>query len=193
MNWVKHAGFNRKSKFAGRIRPPAYSGLIFSALALLTISFVAPQSPAQSIEILLVNGKTGKPMVGPSSYVNVWIGKSRKGALAVRTNENGIARLTLTTVPAEENIPLSIGLTTAVSDHPVILYGDSIRIQNPFVSCATERSHFSWLFLSNFHTDEILNEGYVSPNICGKAVINRQPGRLVLFVRPLTVWEALKS
>jgi hypothetical protein len=51
---------------------------------------------AQTLEITLVDGRNGRPMVGRSSYVNVWVGRDRKEAIAIPTDRNGIARLQLT-------------------------------------------------------------------------------------------------
>jgi hypothetical protein len=41
---------------------------------------------AQTLEIKLVDGRNGHPMVGASSYVNVWVGTERKAAIVVPTD-----------------------------------------------------------------------------------------------------------
>src|ERR1700678_800763 len=80
---------------------------------------------AQTLEIKLVDGRNGRPMVGTSAYVNVWVGKERKEAIAIPTDDNGIARLQLTLNPNEVNIPNSKNNGSIVVDHPVAKYDES--------------------------------------------------------------------
>jgi hypothetical protein len=148
---------------------------------------------AQTIEIKLVDGRNGHPMVGPSSYVNIWVGEQRKEAIAIPTDENGIARLQLTLTPSAVNIPNSKNKGTVVVDHPVVKYDESFRINAPYVFCGQEKRSYSWLELKNFSTKEVLDHGYASTNTCGKITVSSQPGRVVLFVRPLTFWEKMKQ
>jgi hypothetical protein len=76
---------------------------------LVTVLLVLPAMSlsAQTIEIKLVDGRNGRPMVGASSYVNVWVGGERKEAIAIPTDEKGVARLQITLNPSEINIPFS--------------------------------------------------------------------------------------
>jgi hypothetical protein len=112
---------------------------------------------AQTLEITLVDGRNGHPMVGASSYVNVWVGTERKEAIAIPTNENGIARLQLTLNTSEINIPSSSkGRGSIVADHPVVNYNESLRINAPYVLCGSGESNYSWLRSENFSTKEIL-------------------------------------
>jgi hypothetical protein len=149
-------------------------------------------SLAQTLEIKLVDGRNGRPMVGASAYVNVWVGRERKEAIAIPTDDKGIARLQLTLNPNEENIPISTGHGTIVESHPVVKYDESFRINAPYVLCGGEESR-SWLELKNFITKEVLEHGYASGNICGKVTATPQPGQVILFVRPLTFWEKMKQ
>jgi hypothetical protein len=148
---------------------------------------------AQTLEIKLVDGRNGRPMVGSSSYVNVWVGIERKEAIAIPTDGKGVARLQLTLNASEVNIPNSQNTGSIVVDHPVVKYDESFRINAPYVLCGSGGSHYSWLGLENFSTKEILHHGYASPNTCGKVTISPQPGQVVLFVRPLKWWEKLKQ
>lgn len=148
---------------------------------------------AQTIEIKLVDGRNGRPMVRSSSYVNVWVGRERKEAIAIPTNEKGVARLELTLHPSEVNIPNSKDDGSIVVDHPVVKYEESFRINAPYVLCGAGGSNYSWLELKNFSTREILDHGYASANSCGKVTVSPQPGEVILFVRPLTFWEKLKQ
>lgn len=162
---------------------------------LVTVLLILPAMSlsAQTIEIKLVDGRNGRPMVGTSAYVNVWVGKERKEAIAIPTDNNGVARLQLTLNPNEENIPISTGHGTIVEKHPVVKYEESFRINAPYVLCGVEEGNRSWLDLKNFSTKEVLDHGYASANTCGKVTVSPQPGQVVLFVRPLTFWEKMKQ
>ena len=162
---------------------------------LVTVLLVLPAMPlsAQTIEIKLVDGRNGHPMVGASSYVNVWAGRERKEAIAIPTDDKGVARLQLTLNPNEENIPISTGHGTIVESHPVVKYDEFFRVNAPYVLCGAEEGNRSWLDLKNFSTKEVLDHGYVSANTCGKVTASPQPGQVVLFVRPLTFWEKMKQ
>lgn len=148
---------------------------------------------AQTIEIKLVDGRNGRPMVGASSYVNVWVGGEHKEAIAIPTDKKGVARLQLTLNPSELNIPNSKNNGSIVVRHPIVKYDDALRINAPYVLCGPEGASYSWLRSEDFSTREILTHGYVSPNTCGKDMLSPQPGQVVLFVRPLTWWEKLKE
>jgi hypothetical protein len=132
-------------------------------------------------------------MVGTSSYVNVWVGTERKEAIAVPTDGKGVARIQLTLNVGEVNIPNSKNSGSIVVDHPIVKYDESLRINTPYVLCGSGGSNYSWLRSGNFSTKEILHHGYASPNTCGKVTVSPQPGRVILFVRPLSWWEKLKQ
>ncbi len=169
------------------------SGIVKFLISLFVILYGASLS-AQTLEIKLVNGRNGRPMVGASSYVNVWVGTERKEAIAIPTDGNGVARLRLTLNTGEINIPnSSTDRGSIVVDHPVVNYNEAFRINTPYVLCVSGGSNYSWLRSVDFSTKDILQHGYVSPNTCGKVTVSPQPGQVLLFVRPLTWWEALKE
>jgi len=163
--------------------------LLISSLLVMPAMSVT----AQTLEIKLVDGKNGRPMVGTSAYVNIWVGGERKEAIAIPTDENGVARLQLTLNPNEENMPLSTGHGTMVEKHPVVKYAESFRINVPYVVCGSGEGDRSPLGLKNFSTKEVLDHGYASANTCGKVTATPQPGQVVLFVRPLTFMEKMKQ
>jgi hypothetical protein len=168
-------------------------GVVKFLMSLFLILYGA-SLPAQTLEIRLLDGRDGRPMIGASSYVNVWVGTERKEAIAIPADENGVARLQLTLNTGKINIPNSSkNRGSIVVDHPVVNYNESFRINIPYVLCGSGESNYSWLGSENFSTKEILQHGYVSPNICGKATVPPQPGQVILFVRPLTWREKLKQ
>lgn len=175
-----------RKKFLHCLRPLKLFVLLF--LALPGVSLVA-----QTLEIKLVDGRNGRPMVGASSYVNVWVGTQRKQAIAIPADEKGIARIQLTLNPAEVNIPSSKDSGSIVVEHPVVMYDESFRINAPYALCASRESNYSWLRLEKLPTKEVLSRGYVSPNTCGKSTDSPSPGQVILFVRPLTWREKLKQ
>ena len=170
-----------------------YFGITKFLVSFFLILYGASVS-AQTLEITLVDGRNGRPMVGASSYVNVWVGTEVKEAIAIPTDGNGVARLQLTLHTGEINIPNdSKDRGSIVVDHPVVNYNESLRINAPYVLCGSEVSNYSWLRSENFSTKEILHHGYVSPNTCGNATVSPEPGQVILFVRPLTWLEKLKQ
>lgn len=161
-------------------------------LVTVLLTIPAMSLDAQTLEIKLVDGRNGRPMVGTSAYVNVWVGRERKEAIAIPTDDKGVARLQLTLNPNEVNIPISTGHGTIVEKHPVVKYDESFRINAPYVLCGVEENG-SWLALKNFIAKEVLEHGYASGNTCGKVSATPQPGQVVLFVRPLTFLEKMKQ
>jgi hypothetical protein len=163
----------------------------------LFISFLlvtpAMSVAAQTLEIKLVDGRNGRPMVGTSAYVNIWVGGERKEAIAIPTDSNGVARLQLTLNPNDVNVPNSTGHGTIVANHPVVQYDESFRINVPYVVCGSGEGDRSPLGLKNFSTKEVLDHGYASANTCGKVTATPQPGQVVLFVRPLRFMEKMKQ
>ena len=163
--------------------------LLVTVLLVMSAMSVA----AQTLEIKLVDGRNGRPMVGTSAYVSVWVGRERKEAIAIPTDDHGVARLQLTLNPNEENIPLSTGHGTIVEKHPVVKYDESFRINVPYVLCGAGEGSHSPVDLRNFSTKEVLDHGYTSGNTCGKVTATPQPGQVILFVRPLTFLEKMKQ
>ncbi len=162
-------------------------------LVPVLLTMPAMSLAAQTLEFKLVDGRNGHPMVEASAYVNVWVGRERKEAIAIPTDDKGVARLQLTLNPNDENVPISTGHGTIVESHPVVKYDESFRINAPYVLCGAEEGKRSWLDLKNFSTKEVLDHGYASANTCGKVTASPQPGQVILFVRPLRFWEKMQQ
>jgi len=162
-------------------------------LLFFLILCVAPLS-AQELQIRLLDGRNGLPMVGAASYVNVWVGTERKEAIAIPTDGNGVARLQLTRDPGKVKIPTSSNDGgSIVAANPVLEYNESFRVNVPYALCGPGGSNHSWLMLQSFSTNRVLEHGYVSPNACGKTTASPKPGQVILFVRPLTWWEKMRQ
>lgn len=147
---------------------------------------------AQTIQIRLLNGKTGRPLVG--KCVNVWVGSTQKWAVALPTDKGGVASLTLTRKDSEVDTQHQWkGCGPPGVANPVFRYESTIRINAGFVVCQPHKPDYSWLATMTFSTQRVLKSGIVSPNRCGKATAAPEPGEVILFVRPLTWWEKLKQ
>lgn len=182
-----------ETQMAGCRNQPLLCLGILKFLMLLSLFLPGLSLSAQTLEITLVDGRNGHPMVRASSYVNVWVGTERKEAIAIPTDGKGVARLHLTLNASEVNIPNTQNSGSIVVDRPIVKYDESFRINAPYVLCGSGGSKYSWLGLANFSTQEILHHGYASPNTCGKVTVSPHPGQVILFVRPLKWWEKLKQ
>lgn len=146
---------------------------------------------AQSVEIKLVNGRNGHPV--SNSHVNVWVGTKRKEAM-VPTDKDGVARLRLTANDDEVNLHMrrKYAGDNVVID-PIVKYDEKFQVNVGFVICDSQVRDYSWLSTTNISTTQLLQQGIVWPNSCGKATASPKPGELVIFVRPLTWWEKFKQ
>jgi hypothetical protein len=147
---------------------------------------------AQTVTIKLVNGRNGRPM--SNSYVNVWVGTTRKKAMVIPTDKDGIARLRLTDNDDEVDLHIrgKYSGDNVVID-PIVKYDDNFQVNVGFVICHPHAPDYSWLSITNISTKQLLQQGIVWPNTCGKATASPQPGELVIFVRPLSWWEKMKQ
>jgi hypothetical protein len=137
---------------------------------------------AQTVQIKLVNGRSGLPISG--GFVNVWVGNERKNAIPIPANSDGIALLRLTDKDSEVDIH---------DRNPVLKYNDDLRINVGYVLCHIGGSNYSWLAIKDFSMREVLDHGIVAANMCGKATALPKPGQVILFVRPLSWWEKMKQ
>jgi hypothetical protein len=160
---------------------------------LVLVAFASLPTPlcSQTIKIKIVNGRNGRSIAG--THVNVWLGKERIWAMVIPTNKNGIASLVLTNNEGEVNVPRVDDHGSHVVDNPVVKYDDDIGINVPFVLCQAGTPDYSWLAVRHVPTKQVVRDGIVMPNTCGKATAAVQPGEVVIFARPLTWWEKLKQ
>lgn len=147
---------------------------------------------AQVVKVKLVDGRSGRPVA--HGCVNVWVGDQRKAAIVIPTNSDGIASLRLTDRSDEVDIHNRWkGCGDSGVIDPVVLYADSIRINVGYVLCQLHPSPESWLAMTDFPTRQLIRDGIVTPNACGKFVVSQAPGEVAIFVRPLNFWEKLRE
>jgi hypothetical protein len=165
--------------------------------ALLLFASCATALRAQTIQIVLVNGKTGRPVAG--ACVGAWMkDASNKMSLYIPADKGGVARLRLTHKDNEVNISynskLGCGGTGAIN--PILRYDDTLTTyttgHDP--SCAFPESmpNARWKEI-DFSTKEVLQHGVVSANTCGKVTASPQPGEVILFVRPRNFRERVQD
>jgi hypothetical protein len=154
--------------------------LRFSALALVFVlgiaaplcSMAQAQSP-KTITILMLDGKTGKPLA-PNNYI---VRLDHKNAIhneALRVNDEGLGTLT---VPGDASF-LAVQGT----------YHDSLDV---YINCDAgmekDTSTLHWYSIA-----DIMNSGVVAPNECYKgkyaetAAVAAKPGVFVFYVREIS-------
>lgn len=159
---------------------------------LLTLHSFGTFLRAQTIEVKLIDGRNGHPIL--NTCVNVWVGSRQKDALAIPTDKNGFARLRLTDNDAEVNIQDRWkGCGEFGIINPVVKYGSSVSVNAGYVLCQRQATDYSWLAVKDYPTNELVRQGVVTDNTCGKATASPRPGELIIFVRPLSFWEKFKQ
>lgn len=165
-------------------------------LVLIVLGLSGTALRAQTIEIRLVNGRSGRPMADTCIYVAVGDRSNPKSGtpLSTQTDANGIVELRLideNTKTDTQGQQLVCGLPGVIN--PTVKYGDTIYIRAGYVLCQSRAADYSWLAMTDFSTKQIIQQGIVAANACGKATTSPKPGQVVIFVRPLTWWEKMKQ
>jgi hypothetical protein len=153
------------------------------AVLFLFLAFAALQSrlDAQTIKIKLMNGRDGRPIA--NKWVDLGIGNIVH-MLTIPTDKEGVASFRLT----DDNADVNTGVA-----NPVVKYSDNFRVHAPFALCQPNEPNYSWLAIMVFSTKDVLQQGIVRANTCGKTTAAPVPGEVIIFVRPLTFWEELKQ
>jgi hypothetical protein len=105
--------------------------------------------------------------------------------MAIPTDSSGVATLRLT----DKDDEIDVHNAT----NPVVKYDESIRIVANHVLCQAPKSGYSWLATISFPTRQIIQQGVVTRNLCGRASADPKPGDLTIFVRPLNWLEKMKQ
>jgi hypothetical protein len=130
---------------------------------------------APSISILLLDGNSGKPMIGVNLFINPDCGQ------ACLFPDN---RISWTTDGAGEiELPAMPNLR-------------KLRLMKPtsyFMYCQESENHnVNIVNPDAFVADDILRTGVKAPNNCNRRIrVQARPGQLIFFLRNLTWWEQL--
>lgn len=177
--------------------PLTLKSVPFGALALVAVLPLQVRSvprasdapgPSGEVTIVILNGKNGRPMKHllatvytfphmPKDYPPgpdwmEWRGSSRP--LFLRTNRSGAITVRAPTSGAIEVIPG--GFTE--SCRPVFPNSKYPKYSLPG-------------FKALYPVARILSHGTVTDNTCGRGHAVPVPGRLVIFARPMTLWERM--
>jgi hypothetical protein len=169
---------------------------VLSLLVPIVFALSGTALRAQTIQVKLVNGRSGRTMADKCIYVAVGnrSNPNSGSSLPTQTDKDGTVTLHLTEEGANINNAtqnLVCGLSGVIN--PVAKYGDTIYVRPGYVLCQLRSPDYSWLAMTNFSTEEVLQHGVATANTCGKARASPQPGEVILFVRPLSWWEKLKQ
>jgi len=130
---------------------------------LYPVQNTAAEATTQTIKVLLLNGKTGKPIKNDTP--NIWFGDA-KFTINPHTNSNGEVVVSVNEAQSQE-----------------------LRIlPNLYADCRFKGDSTAGMGVK-YSLEEIITTGVVSENLCGKHRIDPIPNRLVLYVRPRTFME----
>ena|SRR6516225_4154873 len=151
----------------------------FSAGLLLALIFasglaVGAAPSEKKILIRVVDGRNGHPVTKES--VNVWFGN--KPAAQGFGGEGGVALLLSTDKNGEVAVPTEVNDVEWIDIAP-----DYYCDCRPFRKDTREPI---------YSVKEVLQQGVVTDNSCGKFRLEPKPGELTFFVRPLHWWEAFR-
>jgi hypothetical protein len=138
-------------------------------LALLCALLIMPcvsHAQAAEIHVLIINGKTGRPI--KTETLRVWTTRNHIDADLWPTDANGAVLLK---VDGAAQIALDENLNAGCRTLP-----------------ANQQS-----FQILYSVAEILNKGISTENTCGTIRVTAKPGELILFERPFTLMEKVKG
>jgi hypothetical protein len=188
---------------------------------VIFFTFCTTALRGQTIQIMLIDGNTGRPVTDRSS-LHVKIGKAWENSFEIPADKDGIVRLRFTHDDSEINVPDCNAeeadwqkLQTNPSkqntkefnnkykycgnevDHPVVRFTDSFST-GPLIRIVGGRNYFRYVpcwtdSTAHLSTEDVLQHGVATANSCGKGTVAPQPGQLILFVRPPTNREAWRQ
>ncbi|MGH9534767.1 MAG: hypothetical protein ACRD2E_07915 [Terriglobales bacterium] len=158
---------------------------------------VAPRLSAQNaIRILVLNGRTGKPIT--NECLNVFFPRGGGGLLAV--DGRGVATLPIAGTARAASPAAETRLCAPVTPRLAAPADGSFQVLGDYYVACQEYSfphppkqvRPSKAF-PNYSIRQILRTGVVASNTCGKARAKPKPGELIFFERPRTFWEKLRE
>lgn len=145
---------------------------------------------AQKVEIKLVDARSGLAV----SHTCVDLGADHMGHMvSIPTDKDGVAHFYITDTDADVDTQkhwAECGNWGVID--PVVRCSDGFfGLHVGYVLCQYRKRDSSWLATMRFSTKEVLQQGIVMSNRCGKATASPKPGMVVIFVRPLSWWQGL--
>jgi hypothetical protein len=104
------------------------------------------------------------------------------------TDKDGIASLSLT--GANEDHWKDCGVYGVINS--VLKYGDSLRIGiDQYLMCGPRTTDGSRHEIEKISTKQVVDQGFVTSNNCGKFTASPKPGELIIFIRPYSFWDTI--
>lgn len=122
-----------------------------------------PRRGPVGLEIVERNGKNGRPVAG--DLLNVWVGGGSPSPTLIKTGRDGVARITAR-------------------------LGVRVRyLSSKYLDCRKGASPPESV---SYSVARIAHAGVVTENACGSARADPEPGKIITFVRPFTIWERFR-
>lgn len=174
---------------AKRGRVPLVRIILRSILPFITLLVLITSGTtlcAQDVTIKLVNGRNGRPVAPTCVEVSA---NNRMSAMLI-TDKDGIASLNLK--DDNEDHWKDCGAYGVINT--AMKYGDSLRIVvDKYLMCQPRISDGSRHAIENISSKQVVDQGFVTPNNCGKFTASPKPGQLIIFIRPFNFWETIRD
>ncbi|HEX5425892.1 MAG TPA: hypothetical protein VFW94_20250 [Candidatus Acidoferrales bacterium] len=143
----------------------------------------------QEIRVKFLDGQTGRPLTYEGA--TMWLGTYTRFLVAPAHNKEGTAKFLYTGHSIRAVWPDNKKKSQYDATELTIPPGLERIAVGPEVAAGIcwdlgSPPHDPWYPIS-----EVLQHGAVSENHCGKATAKAQPGELILFIRPLSIWQRL--
>ena len=147
-------------------------------VCLIAFGRMLPAQQTKTIIVKVFEGKSGHPVIPTGFQVRI-NHEVRLHGDWVKQNDDGTAELTL-----------------PVEAHEIALHIAYDNSMDTYVSCDSPKNSFGDVW---YLVPQIMSEGFVAANACGRRKINEKykttalPGELILFVRPKNWKEEFKD
>ncbi len=143
---------------------------------------------SQEIHVKFVDAQTGLAVTYQAAQM--WVGDGTRLLLAPAKNKEGTATFVYTGHSIRAIWPPNVKVRNSVTELTVPPGQERVAVA-PSVAAGicwdVGSSHLGpWYPIA-----EILKAGAVSENRCGKATAKAEPGELILFIKPLSMWKRL--
>jgi hypothetical protein len=170
---------------------------VISVLAALSSAPIR----AQEIRIKVLNSRDGRPIT--NECVNVFT-EGTRFAMVVPTNRYGVATLYVGGVgSAPTGAPGGRGCSGLETSHPIVPKLGTIEVRGGRYLFCQEYTNIvpgtpattteAMKPLPCYSVARILTSGIAAGNTCGKFRAQAKPGELIVFARPLSLWEKWRS
>jgi hypothetical protein len=109
--------------------------------------------------------------------------------LVLLSDKNGIASLRLADYNVDHGEECGIHQIGNYVRNTIV-DGDYLRIGiDQYLMCQPHMPNTNRHLIENIPTNQVVDQGFVTPNTCGKFTASPKPGELIIFIRPFSFWE----